>query len=218
MVAEYAGFSDGKDGPTHTSMEDLGMMRAIPEIVILSPSDPVMTGKMVEAAAAYDGPVYIRVETEALPPLYGEDVPFEIGRSYLLRRGEDVTLIAYGSAVSRAVRAAGELEREGIRAAVIDAATLKPFDAGPLLESVGRTGRVVSVEDHNIHGGLASIVSEALAQNGVAAAFLPLAVREQFTESGPPERLRKKYGTSCEHIVAAARALCEGGGHDGQTG
>lgn len=208
MIAEYAGFSDGKDGPTHMSMEDLGMMRTIPEVVVISPSDPVMTRKMIEPIVRYNGPVYVRVETEKLPELYEEDFVFDIGKSYILREGKDITIIAYGSAVSRAVTAAEELKAFDIEAEVIDAATIKPFDESTFLQSVRKTGKVVSVEDHNIYGGIATVVSEVLAKNRIAVNFIPLAVNEMFPESGPAETLRKKYGTSCNDIINAAKKVC----------
>lgn len=207
LIAEYAGFTDGKDGPTHTSMEDIGMIRAIPGSVIISPSDPVMTKKMLEEIVRYNGPVFMRIETENLPNLYDESVEFHIGRSYVLREGTDVLLIAYGSATLRAMQAAKHLSEKGIEATVIDAATIKPFDESLFIRIASKVGRIVSVEDHNIYGGLASVVSEYLARHSIAAKFIPLAIRDVFTESGNADRLRKKYRIDTESIVVAAESL-----------
>jgi transketolase len=149
----------------------------------------------------------MRIENEPLPVLYKDPVKFEIGKTYQLREGKDISFIGIGGCVGRALEAASILAREGIEADVLDAATLKPFDRKTLLTSVTKTGRLVSIEDHNIYGGLASTVCEVLTEEKTGVAYKAIAMREEYSEAGLPEGLRKKYGMSTEHIVGAAREV-----------
>jgi transketolase len=204
IIGGYAGFSASKDGATHICLEDLGALRVLPEIAIVSPADPVMTRKMIRPIIAHNGPVYMRIENEPLPVLYGDSIEFEIGKTYQPREGKHITLIGIGGCVGRALDAASRLAKKGIEADVLDAATLKPFDRKTLLTSISKTGRVVSIEDHNIYGGLASAVSEVLAEEKIAVPYKAVAMKEDYSESGLPDGLRKKYGTSTDHIVNAA--------------
>jgi transketolase len=207
IIGGYAGLSNGKDGATHQSLEDVAIMRSFANLVVMSPSDAVLTRKMLRAAVRYDGPVYIRLEYESVPCLYDDDTEFVIGRGYRLREGSDMTVAAYGLAVQRAVAAAEILAREGISAEVLDFPTLKPLDTDRLFRSVRKTGRLVTIEDHNVIGGLGSAASQALLGAGVAPRFRALGIRDVYTESGPSETLRDKYGVGQRAIVEAVRGL-----------
>ena len=208
LVGLFADFTDGKDGSTHISMEDVGIMRSIPMSKVFSPSGPIILGKMLKAIIEYEGPVYLRIENEAYPDFYDEDFIFEIGKSYVLRDGSDVSILAYGSATSRAMEAAEKLEKKGISAEIIDVPTIKPFDSETLIKSVLKTGKLITVEDHNIYGGLASAASETISQNSISVKFKVLGIKDVFNESGEPKRLREKYGVSTDHIYCAAMEIC----------
>lgn len=207
IVGEYAGFTDGKDGATHECLEDVGMMRSIPGVVVVSPSTPNMTKAMVVPMIEKKGVAYIRVDNEDCEELYPNDVQFVLGKAYIVRKGADVTLAAYGSAVHRICEAAEELKKAGISAEVIDCATIKPIDRDTLVASVKKTGRLITLEDHNLYGGLASAVAEAVLGSGVAPKFKPLAVNDVFGISGNAEQLREYFGLAAKDVVAAAKEL-----------
>jgi len=207
IVGGYAGLSNGKDGATHQSLEDVAIMRSFANLVVMSPSDAVLTRKMLRAAVRHDGPVYIRLEYENVPCLYDEGVEFVIGRGYRLREGSDVTVAAYGLAVHRALAAAETLATEGISAEVLDSLTLKPLDADLLRGAAGKTGALVTVEDHNVIGGLGSAASEVLLAAGITPRFRALGIRDVYTESGRSESVRDKYGIGRHAIVEAVRDL-----------
>lgn len=216
IIGGYAGLSNGKDGATHQSLEDVAIMRSFANLVVMSPSDAVLTRKMLRAAVRHEGPVYIRLEYENVPPLYAEDTEFAIGRGYRLREGTDVTIAAYGLAVHRAVAAAANLAAEGISAEVLDFPTLKPFDTALLLASIRKTKALVTVEDHNVIGGLGSAAAEVLLPVGVVPRFRALGIRDVYTESGPSESVREKYGVGRDAIVRTVRDLV-GEGSVGST-
>jgi transketolase len=207
IVGGYAGLSNGKDGATHQSLEDIAIMRSFANLVVMSPSDGILTRKMLRAAIRYAGPVYIRLEYENVPCLHDEQVEFAIGRGYRLREGSDVTVAAYGLAVHRVLAAATDLVSEGVSVEVLDFATLKPFDAGLLCSSVRKTGRLVTVEDHSVIGGIGSAASDALLAAGVAPRFRALGIRDVYTESGPSEALREKHGVGKRAIIETIRDL-----------
>ncbi len=207
IVGGYAGLSNGKDGATHQSLEDVAIMRSFANLVVLSPSDAVMTRKMLRAAMTWTGPVYLRLEYEAVPRLYGEQLEFVIGRGYRLREGSQVTVASYGLATHRALAAATALATEGISVEVLDLPTLKPLDTQLLLASVRKTGRLVTVEDHSLIGGLASAASDCLVTAGLPARVRRLGVADVFTESGASDALREKYGLGIGAICEAAREL-----------
>ena len=208
VVGGYAGFSNSKDGATHHSIEDVAITRAFPNLAVVTPSDANLTRSVVRAAVAHDGPVYIRLEYEAVPSHHEPGVAFHIGRGYRLREGRDVTIAAYGVAVVRALEAAAQLAAVGIEAEVLDLASLKPLDRELLLESVARTGAIISVEDHNIEGGLGSAIARELLEAGLHPRFRALGIRDTFTESAAkPEHIREKYGLGAGAIVEAARGV-----------
>jgi transketolase len=207
VVGGYAGVSNGKDGATHQSIEDVAFMRALPNLVVLSPSDSVMGTLVARAAIAHDGPVYIRIEYEETPTVHPADQSFEIGRAYQLRPGADVTIATYGIALARALDAARVLSSAGIDAEVLEFPTLKPFDAERLVTAVDRTGALISLEDHSVIGGLASAACDALIRAGRSPRFRALGFQDVFTESGRNDEIRARLGVDAAAVVAAARAL-----------
>jgi transketolase len=208
VIGGYAALSNSKDGATHHSIEDIAITRAFPNLVVLTPSDGVMARKVLRAAVAHDGPVYIRLEYESSPRIYEPDVEFVIGRGHQLRRGEDVTIVSCGLAVVRALEAARRLSLDGIEADVLDMASLKPLDVELLCSSVARTGALVVLEDHNVHGGLGSAAARAVLEAGLAPAFRSIGIADTFTESAAKaDELRAKYGVSADAVVEAVRSL-----------
>jgi transketolase len=210
VIGGYAGISNGKDGATHQSLEDIAIMRSFANMVVLAVSDPVSARTVVAAVCEYMGPVYIRMEYEAVPAAHPESFKFQIGKGYLVRKGKDVTIASYGTALHRALAAAGTLQAEGIEAEVLDFPTLKPFDGEALLKSVARTKALVTVEDHNLIGGLKSIVGECLLEAGVGTRYRGLGIRDIYTESGKTEELRSLYGIDAAAVAQAARSLVRG--------
>jgi transketolase len=210
LVGGYAGLSDGKDGATHEATEDVAIMRALPNLVVLSPSDSVLGAAIARAAIAHDGPVYVRMEYEETPPIHEPDVEFAIGRGIRVRSGTDLTLATYGIALARAVEATDALGQVGISVDVLDMASLKPFDGALLVGSVDRTGALITLEDHTVIGGLASIAAETLLRAGRAPRFRALGLQDRFGESGRNHELRAKFGLDVPAVVATARELVGG--------
>jgi transketolase len=209
IVGGLAGLSNGKDGATHQALEDIAVFRSFPNMVILTPSDAVMARQIVRASLAHEGPVYLRLEYEPVPIVHSDETGFEIGSAYTLREGDAATVVSCGIALHRALRAAEELAARGVSVEVIDVPTLKPLPIAPLLESARKTGRVVTVEDHSVIGGLGSAVCQAFVEAGLAVPVAVLGVRDVFTESGRNDELRDKYGCGEEAIVDAVMRLVE---------
>ncbi len=210
VIGGYAGISNGKDGATHQSLEDVAIMRSFANNTVLVPSDPVTARKLVAAVCAYEGPVYIRMEYEAVPSVHPQSLAFEIGKGYRVQEGKDVTIASYGTALHRTLAAAAALKAQGIRADVIDFPSLKPFDRALLLESVKKTGALVTLEDHSIIGGLKSIVAECLLDAGLCVKYRGLGIADIYTESGKTDELRSQYGIDAAAVVAAAREIAGG--------
>jgi len=208
MIGGYAGLSDGKDGATHHSIEDLAIMRSIAGNTVLVCSDPVMTKKIIRKSVEFSGPVYIRIEYDTVPSVHNPDTEFEIGKAIVLRQGKDITIATVGPAIARALKAAESLEKQGISAEVIDILSLKPFDTETLSTSVLKTSALITVEEHNRIGGLASAACEVLTEKGIAAKFKALAIDDIFTESGNLSELRERYGIDRNTIEKTAVALC----------
>ena len=208
IASSHAGITLGEDGATHQTMEDIALMRALPEMVVLVPCDYNQTMQATLAAAAYDGPVYLRFGRPSVPNFTDPNEPFVIGKAYILNEGADVTLLAAGHTVWEALQAAEALEAEGIRAEVINVATVKPLDEKALLESAAKTGAVVVAEEHNMAGG----IGEAVA--GLFARTSPTPVEfvnggDRFGQSGTPAALMQAYGLDAAHIAAAAKKVLE---------
>ena len=206
IVASHAGVTVGEDGATHQCLEDLGVMRTLPNMVILNPADAVETEKAIQAAIAYKGPVYIRVGRAAVPVLFGEDYDFQIGKGVTVCDGSDITVIATGIMVSEALEAAKAMEAEGIQVRVINMSTIKPIDKDIIIKAARETGAVVTAEEHNINGGLGSAVSEVLAEN-YPVRMARVGTQDVFGCSGKPEELKKKYHLTADDICCKIKSL-----------
>ncbi len=201
LAGGYAGLSDFADGASHQAVTDLAVMRAMPNMTVLVPSDVETTRGAVHAMLEFSGPVYLRLSRGPVASLHDGDEGFEIGRSNVLRSGRHVTLAVSGTLLSECLNAAEELGRQGIDAAVIEFPTLKPFDAGALTALAAETGHVVTVEEHSIIGGLGSAAAEALAESGCPARLMRIGLDDCFGESGQYDQLLDKYRLSAPHIV-----------------
>lgn len=206
IASSHAGLTLGEDGATHQTMEDLGLMRAIPGMVVINPCDYNQCKAATIAAAEYVGPVYLRFGRPAWPNFTDPDQPFVIGKAVMMNEGTDVTIFATGHMVWEALNAAEALEAEGISAEVIDLATIKPLDVEAVVASVAKTGCAVVAEEHNMAGGLGELIAGVLAANKPA----PLAFvngADLFGQSGTPMELLKEYGLDFAHIAEAAKAV-----------
>lgn len=207
IVATNAGVEIAGDGVTHQGVEDLAIMRALPNLVVLSPSDPVTTRLATLAAAAYDGPVYMRLGRQTASVLHNPEVDFQIGRMIQLRDGSDVTIIATGNMVPEALCAAGSLSSEGIEARVLDCHTIKPIDRDAILRAARETRGIVTAEDHNIVGGLGAAVAEVVCEE-CPTKVRRVGLRDCFASSGRDYKaLLKHYGIDAAAIAREARAL-----------
>ena len=204
LAGAYGGFSDSYDGASHQSVEDVSVMRALPNMTVVVAADEVQARQAVFAAAKLHAPVYLRLSRAEVPPVYQADSPFEIGKGVVLREGGDVTLIANGYMVTKALEAAAILADEGIKAEVIDMHTVKPIDAALILQSGKKTGAVVTVEEHSIYGGLGSAVAEVLSRE-LPLPLEILGIRDVFGESGAYEAILSKHGLDKAAIAAAAK-------------
>ena len=202
----HAGISVGPDGATHQALEDIALMRVLPNMTVIAPCDAVETEKATLAAAKYPGPVFLRFGREPVPVITDEDSPFEIGKANVLRQGKDVSLIAIGALVYESMRAAEELAKEGIEATVINLHTIKPLDTTCLEKYASLTGAIVTAEEHQAAGGMGSAVAEHLART-ITTPIEQVAVQDSFGESGQPGELMAKYGLDAAAIVAAAKRV-----------
>ena len=202
IAATHAGISVGEDGATHQCNEDIALMREIPGMVVINPSDDVEAKAAVEAAYEYVGPVYLRLGRLAVPVINDRpDYKFEIGKGVVLRDGKDLTIVATGLCVSEALKAAEALAAEGVDAAVINIHTIKPIDEELLCEYAKKTGKVVTVEEHSILGGLGGAVCETLSEK-YPVPVKRIGIKDCFGESGPAAELIHKYGIDAEGITA----------------
>lgn len=202
IAATHAGVTVGEDGGSHQAIEDVAIMRALPNMTVLVPADGEETRQAIYAAAKYRGPVYIRMGRLAVPMLFDENYTFEIGKANVIREGSDVTLFANGVMVSAALEAAEELAGRGIQAAVVNVASVKPLDQETIVRMAKATGAVVTAEEHTIIGGLGSAVAEVLAENAPTP-MVRVGIKDSFGESGRPYELLEKYGLTARHIVEA---------------
>ena len=202
--ATHAGVSVGEDGASHQCCEDIGLMRTIPGMTILNPADDVEARLAVLAAAKHDGPVYLRFGRLAVPRVFDETYSFEIGKGVYLNEGTDVTIIASGLLVERAIAAVELLKAEGISAALINMATIKPLDREIVLDAARKTGCIVTAEEHNVIGGLGSAVAEAVAE-ALPVPVLRVGVQDTFGRSGPALELLELYGLTASNIAENAK-------------
>ncbi|MBO7587080.1 MAG: transketolase family protein [Bacteroidales bacterium] len=203
ICASHAGLTVGEDGATHEMMEDLGLMRMLPNMVVINPCDYNQTKMATLAAAEYVGPVYLRFGRPAVPNFMPEE-PFVIGKAILLNEGTDVTIFATGHMVYPAVQSARILAEQGFSVEVIDIATIKPLDEAAVLESVNRTRCAVTAEEHLMNGGLGDSICQLLARK-LPVPVEMVAVDDKFGESGTPDELLKEYGLDTQHIMDACK-------------
>ena len=206
IVGSHPGLDVGPDGASAQCLEDLAAFRAIPGMVVVSPADPLEMEQATEAILEYDGPVYMRTGRSPAKRILSSDYRFELGKGSILRDGSDVSIIACGTEVARALDAAEILAQEGTSARVVNMPTLKPIDTDLLVRCAQETGCFVTAEDHNVMGGLGGAVSEALAQTLPCPIEL-VGVRDTFGESGEPDELAAKYGIDGPSIADAARKV-----------
>ena len=206
IVASHPGIDVGPDGASAQCLEDLCCFRSIPNMVVISPCDPVEMAQATKAILEYDGPVYMRTGRSNTKTILSDDYKFEIGKGKMLKDGSDVTIIGCGVEVARAMEAATELEKDGISARVINMATIKPIDKELLIKCAGETGAIVTAEDHNIIGGLGSAIAEALVQTTpIPMEFV--GVKDIFGESGEPDELAEKYCLTANYIQEACKKV-----------
>nr|WP_207713466.1 MULTISPECIES: transketolase family protein [unclassified Fusibacter] len=204
VCATHAGLTVGEDGASHQAIEDLAIMRSLPNMTVVNPADGVSTDKLLRLVADFHGPAYVRLGRLAVDACYDENATFEIGKGNTLRDGDDVTIIATGIMVAEAIKAAKMLEADGIGARVIDMHTLKPVDTDIIVKAAKETGRIVTAEEHSVIGGLFSLVSETVAMHHPVP-VRPIAVMDTFGESGNPAELLIKYNLTAEAIYKAAK-------------
>jgi transketolase len=205
IIAPFAGLEAGPWGATHHAIEDIALMRTIPGMTVLSPADPNESLRAVRAAASIDGPVYIRLGF--LRPIEGYDAPFKVGEAVTVRGGEDLSLIATGSCVNSAIEVHQALQRDGIRARVINVHTIKPLDRSVIERAARETGKVVTVEEHSIYAGLGGAVAEVMAELGIGR-LARVGVRDVFcTEVAPYPDLLRIHGLDAAGIEKVARQL-----------
>ncbi|MBQ7858619.1 MAG: transketolase family protein, partial [Faecalibacterium sp.] len=208
ICASHAGISVGEDGATHQCNEDIALMRSIPNMVVMNPADDTEARMAVVAAYNYEGPVYIRFGRLAVPVINDpESYKFEIGKAVTLREGTDATIVSTGLMTARAIDAANMLEAEGIHVRVLNVHTIKPFDGEAVCRAAAETGAIVTAEEHSVIGGLYSATCEALIAGGCSCPVKPVAVMDEFGQSGPAEDLLKLYGLTAENIANKVREL-----------
>ena len=200
LVATHSGITVGEDGASHQSMEDVALMRVLPRMTVIVPADARETKHVIHAVADYKGPVYVRLGRAKVPPVMPDNVTFHIGKSYTLRSGKDVTIVAMGVMVGVALEAASRLGSEGIDVGVINMSTIKPLDTEALLRASSTCRLIVTAEEHSIIGGLGSSVSEYLSEKRPVR-VLRIGIRDDFGCSGSPDELLRLYGLTADNLV-----------------
>ncbi|MBI4832242.1 MAG: transketolase family protein [Candidatus Lindowbacteria bacterium] len=204
IAASHAGIAVGPDGSSHQSIEDIAVMRVIPNMKVIVPADGVETEKAVAALVESPGPAYLRLGRSGVPVIYDESFDFSIGKASVLRDGSDVAIIATGTMVHAALSAADTLARDGLNSRVINMSTLKPIDSAAVVSAATETGAIVTAEEHSIIGGLGSAVAEVVCETAPAP-VVRVGIRDQFGRSGEPDELMAAYGLTAENIVQAVR-------------
>jgi transketolase len=208
IAASHSGITPGPDGVTHQGQEDLSIMRSIANSTVIAPADAATTALAVEAAIAYDGPVYLSFTRDPVPKIFTPDYPFEIGKAVTVRDGSDATIFAIRDLTAHALVAADSLAGRGIDVRVIDCHTLKPLDINSVLQAAEETGAIVTAENNTFFGGLGSAVAEVLVENHPVP-MKRIGVRDTFAESGPYLDLLDRYGLSARHIVTAVEEVLD---------
>lgn len=204
IIVTHAGLTNGPDGASHHSLEDIAALRVIPNMVVVAPADAEETKQAIRAAIEYDGPCYIRLSRAESPVIFDSSYKFELGKGVIVKGGNDVTIIANGNMVAKALEAADALAKEGVGARVISLPTVKPIDKELIAAAAKETGAIVTAEEHNVYGGLGSAVAEVVsAIEPVPMEFVGVA--DRFGQTGETEELYEAYGLTSENIVAAVR-------------
>jgi len=204
IVGAYAGLMAGRNGATHQAVQDIAIMRSMPNMVVVAPADATETNKATKAIAEYEGPVYFRIVRDEIPQLFEKNYNFRLGKAALLVKGEDTTIIATGAMTTYALEAAQKLRKEKISARVIHMSTLKPIDRESIIQAAEETKAIVTVENHNIIGGLGSAVAEVLVET-VPVPMLRIGIRDTFGESGSNEDLLEKYCLDVNSIIEGVK-------------
>jgi len=209
IFATHGGISVGKDGASHQMIEDIALMRVLPNMTVLAPSDATQTGKIVELMAENYGPMYARVGRANVPIIYEKEYmeSIKLGRGIIVEDGADITIISCGTMVDPVIDAQKRLRKQGIQARVIDMHTIKPLDKKLIIKCAKETGAIITAEEHSIIGGLGSAVSETLAENNLSVKFRRMGIKDVFCESGDPKDLLEKYGLNEKHIIKNVREL-----------
>ena len=204
ICASHAGITVGEDGATHQMLEDLGMMRGLPNMTVMCTSDDRETKWAVEEISKMDGPVYLRLCRLNTPQIYGEEQDFKIGKGVQIGNGTDATVFATGVVVPEAIKAKEELEKQGINIRVVDIHTIKPIDKELIIKCAKETKKLISIEDHNIIGGLGSAISEVLTEE-YPAKLIRMGMKDRFGKSGPAKELLRYFGLTSEDIIAVVK-------------
>jgi len=211
IFATHGGISVGKDGASHQMIEDIALMRVLPNMMVFAPSDANQTKKIVECMAAEYGPMYARVGRADAPLIYKNDElkDIRIGKGIQIEDGDDISIIACGTMVDQGLDARNSLLKEGIKVRVIDMHTIKPIDKNLIINCSKNTNAIITIEEHSIIGGLGSAVSEILAENNCSCKFKRMGIQDMFCESGEPDKLFIKYGLSVKDIVKTAKKMLQ---------
>ncbi|NOQ40289.1 MAG: transketolase family protein [Anaerolineales bacterium] len=207
ICTTHSGISLGQAGPSHHSIEDIGVMRSIFNMVVLAPADGIATAMALESIKDHPGPVYMRLSRAVEPTVYHSKSKYQIGKANILREGKDITIIAYGASVGNAMKAAEKLAEEGIDAGIVDMAFVKPIDRDAVEKAAKTTGQILTVEEHNIVNGLGSAVAEVIAESNLNVSFKRLALPDHHTLAGPYPDLQKYYSLDSEGIAKTVRNL-----------
>lgn len=208
IVGSHAGLYTGPDGATHQALEDIALMRVLPNMVVVVPGDSVEAEKATLALANDSRPAYIRLARDNSPVVTTEDTPFELGKAYVFSPGQDVTIISTGVMTPIALEAAEKLFHDGIDVEVVHCPTIKPLDGATILASAKKTGRVITIEEAQINGGLGGAVSELLSEH-LPVPVIRMGVKDRFGQSGTPEELLKEYGLTAHHVMMQVHHLLE---------
>ena len=207
ICTTHSGISLGQAGPSHHSIEDIGVMRSIFNMVVMAPADGIATAMALEAIKDHQGPVYMRLSRAVEPTVYHSKSKYQIGKANVLREGKDITIIAYGASVGNAMKAAEKLAEDGVDAGSVDMAFIKPIDRDAVEKSANISGRILTVEEHNIVNGLGSAVAEVIAESNLNISFKRLALPDHYTLAGPYPDLQKYYSLDPEGIAKTVRNL-----------
>ena len=203
IACSHGGVTPANDGASHQCIEDMGILRTLPNMTVIMPADYQSAKALVKASADYYGPVYLRFTRDAIPVIYDENATFQIGKANLLKDGKDVALIANGDTVCLALEAAKALEEQGVSAKVLDMHTIKPLDVDAVNDCIENIGKIITIEDHNILNGLGSAVADVVAESGKAV-MKRIGIQDQYGQSAPYERLLAMNGITVENIVKTA--------------